>query len=85
MISDERWEKMGNDLVYVNVLTYEDLQKEDFNVPHPNSEIKLKFPEFFDTSTPLRVKGKGYYKENQKGDLYVKIVVKFKRNFSKQE
>ena len=85
MLSDELWEKMGNDLIYINVLNYKDLQKEEFNVLHPNGEIKLKFPEFFDTSTPLRVKGKGYHKETPAGDLYIRNVVKFKRNFSKGE
>lgn len=85
MISEERWEKMGNDLVYINVLDYDDLKKNDFNVPHPNGEIKLKFPEIFDTSTPLRVRGRGFHKEAPLGDLYVRNVVKFKRNFSKQE
>lgn len=85
MTSDEQWEKMGNDLVYINVLDYDDLKKDDFNVPHPNGEIKLKFPEIFDTSTPLRVKGKGFHKETPIGDLYVRSVVRFKRNFSKEE
>ena len=85
MTSDEQWEKMGNDLVYINVLDYDDLKKDDFNVPHPNGEMKLKFPEIFDTSTPLRVKGKGYHKETPLGDLYVRNVVRFKRNFSTEE
>jgi len=85
MTSDEQWEKMGNDLVYINVLDYDDLKKDDFNVPHPNGEMKLKFPEIFDTSTPLRVKGKGFHKETPIGDLYVRSVVRFKRNFSKEE
>ena len=85
MTSDEQWEKMGNDLVYINVLDYDDLKKDDFNVPHPNGEMKLKFPEIFDTSTPLRVRGKGFHKEAPIGDLYVRSVVRFKRNFSKEE
>lgn len=85
MTSDEQWEKMGNDLVYINVLDYDDLKKDDFNVPHPNGEMKLKFPEIFDTSTPLRVRGKGFHKEAPIGDLYVRSVVRFKRNFLKEE
>ena len=85
MTSEEQWEKMGNDLVYINVLDYDDLKKDDFNVPHPNGEMKLKFPEIFDTSTPLRVRGKGFHKEAPIGDLYVRSVVRFKRNFSKEE
>ena len=85
MTSDEQWEKMGNDLVYINFLDYDDLKKYDFNVPHPNGEMKLKFPEIFDTSTPLRVRGKGFHKETPIGDLYVRSVVRFKRNFLKEE
>ena len=85
MTSDEQWEKIGNDLVYINVLDYDDLKKDDFNVPHPNGEMKLKFPEIFDTSTPLRVRGRGFHKEAPLGDLYVRSVVRFKRNFSKEE
>jgi len=80
MVSNDLWEKNGNDLIYTNVLGYEDLKNEDFSVPHPSGDMKLKFPNFFDTSTPLRVKGKGYSRESI-GDLYVKNVVKFKRNF----
>jgi len=85
MTSDKQWEKMGQDLIYINVLDYDDLKKDDFNVPHPDGEIKLKFPEIFDTSTPLRVRGIGFHKEAPIGDLYVKSVVRFKRNFSKEE
>jgi hypothetical protein len=32
----------------------------------------------FDTSTPMRVKGKGYRRERV-GDMYVKNIVKFKK------
>jgi len=45
-------------------------------IPHPLGEISIKLPEEFDTSKPLRVKGKGYH---NRGDLYIKLFVKFKR------
>ena len=80
MTNTNTWEKMGNDLIYINVLNYEELKNDDFTVPHPDGELKLKFPEMFDTSVPLRVKNKGF-KKDERGDLYVRNVVKFKRNF----
>jgi DnaJ-class molecular chaperone len=80
MTNTNTWEKMGNDLIYINVLNYEELKNDDFIIPHPDGELKLKFPEMFDTSVPLRVKNKGF-KKDERGDLYVRNVVKFKRNF----
>jgi DnaJ-class molecular chaperone len=44
-------------------------------VPHPDGELMLSQPKLFDTSKPLRLKGKGY----NGGDMYVKLNVRFER------
>ena len=56
----------------------EGLQKESIEIPHPDGKISIKYPEVFDTSTPMRVRGKGFRRERV-GDMYVKNIVKFKR------
>ena len=43
-----------------------------------NGKISIKYPETFDTSTPMRVKNKGYRRERI-GDMYIKNTVRFKR------
>lgn len=78
MIKTQDFEKINNDLVYNKYFNFEELSNDSFNVPHPSGEINIKFPKDFDTSVPLRVKGKGY-RSNTLGDLYVKMNVKFTR------
>ena len=78
MKKDVNWEKVGDDLVYNNFLDYDDLTNESCEVPHPDGKIVVKYPELFDTITPLRVKSKGYHRERI-GDLYIKNIVRFKR------
>lgn len=71
----DNFEKMNNDLIYNLFLGLEDLQKEKMIVPHPDGELNVSVPRIFDSSKPLRVRGKGY----EGGDLYVKLFVKFER------
>ena len=78
MKKDVNWEKVGDDLVYNNFLDYDDLTNESCEVPHPDGKIVVKYPELFDTLTPLRVRSKGYHRERI-GDLYIKNIVRFKR------
>jgi molecular chaperone DnaJ len=75
MISSDNFEKINNDLVYNLYLSYDDLKKERFNVPHPDGELVIPSPKFFDTSKPLRLRGKGY----GSGDMIVKLHVRFDR------
>ena len=79
MISEPLWEKMGDDLIYHNIIDYQGLKADTFEVPHPDGKISIKYPDAFDTISPLRIKGKGY-KRNRVGDLYVKNFVKFKKS-----
>ena len=78
MVKDPLWEKVGDDLIYNNVLGYEDLQKDSCEIPHPDGNIVVKYTETFDTSTPMRVRGKGYRRERV-GDLYIRNIVRFKK------
>jgi molecular chaperone DnaJ len=78
MVKDPTWEKVGDDLIYNNFLTYDDLKNESCEVPHPDGNIVVKYPELFDTLTPMRVRGKGYRRERV-GDLYIKNIVRFKK------
>lgn len=74
---DENFEKNGNDL-YVNIkVSPEDFITEDnFHIPHPEGELMIKIPvDTLTTEKPLRIKGKGYYFEHNRGDLIVKIHV----------
>lgn len=77
--NDECWEKVGDDLIYSNYLDYNNLKDETLEIPHPDGIVSIKYPDLFDTSKPLRLKGKGY-KRGRVGDLYVKNVVRFKKS-----
>jgi len=53
----------------------EDLKKEKYSIPHPDGELRIDSPKIFDTSKPLRLRGKGY----NGGDMYLKLNVKFEK------
>lgn len=70
------FEKMDNDLIYTLFLNLDGLKDGSYNIPHPHGNLNVKAPKVFDTSVPLRLKGKGY----NGGDMYVKMHVKFERD-----
>lgn len=75
MSKDGMFEKSGENL-FANVkIPPEDLFiKSDVLVQHPEGGIKIKFPQNLDTSTPLRVRGKGYYNQiGGRGDFIIKF------------
>lgn len=76
MTNSDNFEKINNDLVYNLFLDFEGLKNEKFTIPHPDGDLKVPSPQIFDTSKPLRVKGKGF----NNGDLYVKLHVRFQRD-----
>jgi molecular chaperone DnaJ len=78
MTNTDNFEKIGEDLIYTTYLSYEDLTNDSLEVPHPDGDIKVSYPEVFDSSKPLRLRGKGY-KGGRVGDMYIKMVVKFKK------
>jgi molecular chaperone DnaJ len=75
VMSKDGFEKLNNDLIYNLYLNLEEVQKDKFLIPHPNGNLNMDSPRLFDTSRPLRLKGKGY----NGGDMYVKLNVKFER------
>lgn len=79
LISKDGFEKNGNDLIYNAFFTLKDLNKNEFEIPHPDGTVSVKFPNEFNTQTPLRLKNKGFV-SNQIGDLYIKMSVKYIRS-----
>lgn len=84
LVDENQFEKLNNDLIFNATISYEDLLNETVNVPHPNGQMSVKLPIFFDTTKPLRVKGKGF-QTTELGDLYVKLNVKFDRTHLKSD
>ena len=78
VFSENNFDKNDNDLIYTAIFNIEDLQKESFDIPHPDGLLTVKVPKEFDTDQPLRIKGKGF-KMNPLGDLYVKLRVKLSK------
>jgi DnaJ-class molecular chaperone len=76
IIPENNFEKSMEDLIYNAYFDLETIKLGSVKVPHPLGDISIKLPQEFDTSKPLRVKGKGYH---GRGDLYIKLFVKFKR------
>jgi molecular chaperone DnaJ len=76
MNQKDGYEKIGNDLIYNQYLNLEELKKDQIVIKHPNSELKVDIPKEFDSSKPLRLKGKGY----NGGDMYVRMHVRFDRS-----
>lgn len=72
------YEKINNDLIYSLYLDLDGLKSKKYIIPHPNGNITIDAPNLFDTSKPLRIKGMGY----NGGDMYIKLNVKFKQDFS---
>jgi molecular chaperone DnaJ len=75
LVEKDGFEKMNNDLIYNLFLDLNEVNSDRLKVPHPDGELALSQPKIFDTSKPLRLKGKGY----NGGDMYVKLNVRFER------
>lgn len=80
LVSENNFEKSGNDLIYNLFYTLEDFKKVSVEIPHPDGSISISLPKEIDTSKPLRVKSKGF-NLNGIGDLFIRQYVKFKRDF----
>lgn len=78
IVNQDGFEKEMNNLIYTATLDISDLSKDNIEIPHPDGPLTIRMPEDFDSSIPLRIKGKGF-RSNHVGDLYVKLRVKFKR------
>jgi molecular chaperone DnaJ len=76
VISKDGYEKMNNDLIYNLFLNLDQVKEEKYLIPHPDGDLRIDSPKLFDTSKPLRIRGKGY----TGGDLYIKLNVRFEKN-----
>lgn len=76
VVPQDNFEKMNNDLIYTLYLDQYTMNLDSYIIPHPNGELNLKAPKKFDTSVPLRLKGKGF----NGGDMYVKLQVRFEKS-----
>lgn len=81
MSNVDGYEKIGNDLILNIYLSLEDLKKDHIIIKHPTSELKVDIPREFDSSKPLRLKGKGF----SGSDMYVKLHVRFDRSILNQQ
>lgn len=73
--NQDGFEKINQDLIYSLFLNLDEVQKDKFTIPHPDGDLIMNAPNTFDTSKPLRLRGKGF----PGGDMYVKLNVKFDR------
>jgi len=81
LIPDEIYEKSGNDLIYNHYFNYQSLSDENFEIQHPEGKLSVKTPQEFNTSKPLRLRGKGFLGQ---GDMYIRLHVRFDRSELKQ-
>jgi molecular chaperone DnaJ len=75
MVPENGFEKMNNNLIYNLFLNLDEVMGDKYSIPHPDGELKITPPKVFDTSKPLRLRGKGYLG----GDMYINLNVKFER------
>ena len=75
VVPQDGFEKINNDLIYNLFLNLEEAQKDKFTIPHPDGSLIMNALNTFDSSKPLRLRGKGY----SGGDMFVKLNVRFNR------
>jgi molecular chaperone DnaJ len=75
VVPQDGFEKINNDLIYNLFLNLGEAQKEKFTIPHPDGDLIMNALNTFDTSKPLRLRGKGY----PGGDMFIKLNVRFDR------
>ena len=76
VVTQDGFEKINNDLIYNLFLNLEEVKQDTFTIPHPNGNLIMNALKTFDTSKPLRLRGKGY----PGGDMFVKLHVKFDKS-----
>lgn len=75
---DERFERQGNDLVYLLQLSFSQAALGgDFTVPTPSGEERVHVPSGIQTGTVLRLRGKGLpvLGQSSSGDLMIRVHV----------
>ncbi len=76
LLSDDKFQKMGIDLIYTKTINPLDLVIEkNMEVEHPEGNLSIKIPDKVNTDKPLRILNKGFKTNNGIGNFYIKIVV----------
>lgn len=75
IVPEDNFEMNGNHLIYNAYFDLDTLNNDVIEIPHPYGKLSITLPDEFETSKPLRVRGKGV----NGGDMYVKLYVKFVR------
>jgi molecular chaperone DnaJ len=76
MINDGTYQKIGANLHFNLKIAPEDIfVKKDITLDHPEGQVIVKFPPKLNTATPIRLKNKGYYTNEGRGDFIVKFDV----------
>jgi len=81
LVSDEKYQKLGLDLIYNKKIDPLSLLIEDeMKVEHPEGELLIKMPETINSDKPLRILKKGYKTPAGNGNFYIKIIVQKEGN-----
>lgn len=74
MINDGIYQKIGMNLHFNLKIAPEDIfTKKDITLEHPEGQIMVKFPTKLNTATPIRLRNKGYFNNDGRGDFIVKF------------
>lgn len=74
MINDGVYQKIGPNLFLNYKMSPESIfLREDIKFEHPEGQLAVKFPNKFNTITPIRLKGKGFYSNEGRGDFIIKF------------
>jgi molecular chaperone DnaJ len=76
LLNDEKFQKMGLDLVYTKTINpLELLIEKNIEVEHPEGNLSVKIPNKVNTDKPLKILNKGFKTNNGIGNFYIKIIV----------
>jgi DnaJ-class molecular chaperone len=76
MVNDGTFQKIGINLHMNLKIAPEDIFKKlDITLEHPEGQVVVKFPPKLNTATPIRLRSKGYYHNEGRGDFIVKFDV----------
>lgn len=74
IINDGQFQKVAQNLYMTIKLPPESLfLKEDLKISHPDGDLMVKFPNNFNTGTPIRLRGKGFTINDTIGDFIIKF------------
>jgi molecular chaperone DnaJ len=68
-------------------LNLDEVQQDKYTIPHPDGDLNINAPNVFDTSKPLRLKGKGFPEVQgyAKGDQLIHVNIWTPQEVSEEE